>query len=269
MACRNTYRRKTADTVPAGSTPAVKRNTESKKFAKRLLFGVDSKTRADDLLQNNIDEFEWVVKNKIYPNFYGRYVSGDDRLTVEEIKYLHKKGVKIAPIYSEMSEKMTEDQGESMARRMDAQVLELGIPEGTVVFLEIDDNEAISTEFIRGFSRTVADNGYIPGFKANTDARFAFDREFSRGMQTSKDLFELCIIWATTPTIDEYNKITTSHLIHPDEWKPFAPSGITRREIAVWQYGRDCHPIEDDMGNITTFNLNLVCDEQVIIDMMY
>ena len=90
MACRNTYRRKTADTVPAGSTPAVKRNTESKKFAKRLLFGVDSKTRADDLLQNNIDEFEWVVKNKIYPNFYGRYVSGDDRLTVEEIKYLHK-----------------------------------------------------------------------------------------------------------------------------------------------------------------------------------
>lgn len=269
MACRNTCRRKTAETMFVGSTSVVKRNTESKKFAKRLLFGVDSKTRADDLLQNNIDEFEWIVKNKIYPNFYGRYISGEDRLSVEEIEYLHKKGVKIAPIYSDKSEKVTEAQGASIAIKVAACALQLDIHFRTVIFLEIDDSEPISTEFMRGFVKTLEKKGYTPGFKANTDARFAFDREFSRGMQTSKELFELCIIWAATPTIDEYNKITTSHLIHPDEWKPYAPSGITRREIAVWQYGKDCHPIEDDMGNITTFNLNLVFNEQVIIDMMY
>ncbi len=63
--------------------------------------------------------------------------------------------------------------------------------------------------------------------------------------------------------------ITTSHLIHPDNWMPYAPSGITRNEIAVWQYGINCHPIEDDMGKVTTFNLNLVRNEQVIVDKMF
>ena len=58
--------------------------------------------------------------------------------------------------------------------------------------------------------------------------------------------------------------MTTTHFIHPDNWKPYAPSGITRREIAIWQYGKDCHPIEDDMGNMTTFNINLVRNEEII-----
>ena len=61
----------------------------------------------------------------------------------------------------------------------------------------------------------------------------------------------------------------TTHLIHPDNWAPFAPSGITRNEIAIWQYGRACHPIEDDTGKMVTFNLDLVRNEQVIIDKMY
>lgn len=50
---------------------------------------------------------------------------------------------------------------------------------------------------------------------------------------------------------------------------PYAPSGLTRNEIAVWQYGRDCHPIEDDLGKTTVFNLNLVRNEQVIIEKMF
>ena len=55
----------------------------------RLLFGVDSKHPANDLLQNNIEQFEWVVRNKIYPNFYGRNMVGEKCLTREEIKFLH------------------------------------------------------------------------------------------------------------------------------------------------------------------------------------
>ena len=63
--------------------------------------------------------------------------------------------------------------------------------------------------------------------------------------------------------------MTTTHLIHPDRWTPYAPSGLKRAEIAVWQYGRDCHPIEDDTGKLVTFNLDLVRNEQVIIDKMF
>ena len=268
MACRNAYKINMMDTeadIISASihTPAVAKNVH------RLLFGVDSKIQANDLLQNNIEEFEWVVRNKIYPNFYGRYLTGENCLTKDEIQFLHEKGCKIAAIYADNGAKQTEEKGTILAKKIDIRALELGIPEGTSIFLEIGENETVSRDFMRGFAKALMVEGFTPGFKANTDAKFAFDREFSRGMQTDKDIFKKCLIWAVSPTVKEYNGITTSHLIHPDNWMPYAPSAITRREIAIWQYGVECHPIEDDMGKMTTFNLDLVRNEQVILEKMF
>ena len=62
--------------------------TQEKKpnvIRERLLFGVDSKVQSDDLLQNNITEFEWAVRNKIYPNFWGRNIVGENALSKKEI----------------------------------------------------------------------------------------------------------------------------------------------------------------------------------------
>ena len=269
MACRNAYKRKTMKAEEPKVVPVSVTEPVVAKSVERLLFGVDSKIQANDLLQNNVEEFEWVVRNKIYPNFYGRYLTGENCLTKDEIKFLHGKGCKIAAIYTDEAQKRTEEQGTILAKKVDVRALELGIPEGTVIFLEIGENETVSRDFMRGFAKTLMAEGYTPGFKANTDAKFAFDREFSSGMQTDKDVFKMCLIWAVSPTVEEYNGITTSHLIHPDNWMPYAPSGITRNEIALWQYGVNCHPIEDDMGKMTTFNLNLVRNEQVIVEKMF
>ena len=268
MACRNAYKTKTITEEPDVIQPSVTEPIVAQKVD-RLLFGVDSKIQANDHLQNHIEEFEWVVRNKIYPNFYGRYLTGENCLTKDEIKFLHGKGCKIAAIYAEESEKQTEEQGTIIAKKIDIRALELGIPEGSVIFLEIGEKEAVSRDFMRGFAKSLMMEGYTPGFKANTDAAFAFDREYSRGMQTDMDVFKMCLIWAVSPTIEKYNGITTSHLIHPDNWMPYAPSGITRNEIAIWQYGVNCHPIEDDMGKATTFNLDLVRNEQVIVEKMF
>ena len=268
MACRNAYKTKATNIEHNGVQNSIT-ELEVAKHVDTLLFGVDSKTQADNLLQNNIEEFEWVIRNKIYPNFFGRYLTGENCLTKEEIKFLHRKGCKIAAIYADEGPKQTEEQGKLLAKKIDICALELGIPEGVAIFIEIGENETTTRDFMRGFAKYLMVEGYTPGFKANTDAKFDFDREFSRGIQTDKDIFKKCLIWAVAPTIKEYNGITTSHLIHPDNWTPYAPSGITRNEIAIWQYGKDCHPIEDDMGKITTFNLNLVRNGQVIIDKMF
>lgn len=269
MACRNAYKTKTIiSEADVAQTPIITEPVVAK-TVNRLLFGVDSKIQANDLLQNNIEEFEWVVRNKIYPNFYGRYLTGENCLTKDEIKFLHSKGCKIAAIYSEDCEKQTEEQGVILAKKIDIRALELGIPEGVVIFLEIGENETVTSKFMKGFATGLMKEGFTPGFKANTDAKFTFDREFSRGMERDRDIFKKCLIWAIAPTVKEYNGITTSHLIHPDNWIPFAPSGLTRAEIAIWQYGVDCHPIEDDNGKITTFNLDLVRNEQVIVDKMF
>lgn len=266
MACRNAYKTiiEETDKIQTSVTEPV-----VAKSVNRLLFGVDSKIQANDLLQNNIEEFEWIVRNKIYPNFYGRYLTGENCLTKDEIKFLHSKGCKIAAIYVEEGEKKTEEQGIMLAKKIDIRALELGISEGTAIFLEIREDEVVNRDFMKGFAKALMAEGYTPGFKANTDAKFGFDREFSRGMQTDKDVFKMCLVWAVEPTAEEYNGMTTSHLIHPDNWIPFTPSGITRNEIAIWQYGRGCHPIEDDKGELTTFNLNLVRNEHVIVEKMF
>ena len=265
MACRKAHKTKTMNAKMQASIP----QPAGAKHVDRLLFGVDSNIQANDMLQNNIDEFEWIVRNKVYPNFYGRYLTGENCLTKKEIRFLHSKGCKIAAIYNDSDNKQTEEQGQLLAKKIDLLALELGIPEGTAVFLEIGETETVTRNFMRGFATMLMTEGFTPGFKANTDAKFNFDREFSRGMQSDKDVFKQCLIWAVSPSLAEYDRTTTTHLIHPDKWMPFAPSGIIRNDIAIWQYGKNCNHINDDAGNETTFNLNLVRDDRIIVEKMF
>lgn len=268
MACRNAYRTRP---VMAGAESAPQKISEPVVAQKvsRLFFGVDSKTQAHDLLQNNIDMFEWVVRNKIPPNFYGRNIVGEKVLTKKEIEFLHIRGVKIAAIYSDSGEKVKKEAGIAVAKKAVEAATKLEIPTETAIFLEIADGETLTRDFLLGFAKTLISVGYTPAFKASTDAKYVFDREFSRGLQTDKEVFNKCLIWAVSPTLAEYNGMTTTHLIHPDVWRPFAPSGITREQIAVWQYGNNCHPIADDAGAKTTFDLNLVRNIDVIINKMF
>ena len=140
MACRKHYRKKAMTEAGAGqysvTTPAVEQTVD------RLLFGVDSQIQANDLLQNNIEQFEWVVRNKIYPCFYGRYLNGENCLTKDEIKLLHSKACRIAAIYAEGGPKETKEQGVRLAQEATNRAHQLCIPEGTAIFLEIGKKEA-------------------------------------------------------------------------------------------------------------------------------
>ena len=234
--------------------------------ATKLIFGVNSKVKANTILQNNLTEFEWVVRNKLYPAFWGRNIVGENALDKEEIDFLQNKGCQIAPIYCALSTDTSEEQGKIEAQTAIDRAKELGISDGIAIFLEISENFKISREYMKGYAQTLLDNGYTPGFKANTDAKYDFDREFSRGLQGDKELFRECLVWAVDPSLKEFDSITTSHVITPDKWKPFAPSGITRRDIAIWQYGKNCHPIEDDNENETTFNVDLIRNDDILFE---
>ena len=268
MACKNALKIKNINNMADNVQPAT---TEKKVVSKidRLLFGVDSRIPADDLLQNNINEFEWVVRNKLYPNFWGRNIVGENCLTKKEIDFLHDKGCKIDAIYSDAGEKKTAEQGKLIAKKVIVTAFELEIPEDTAIFFEIGEKEEFTTDCMRGFAEVLISEGYVSGFKVNTDAKYDFDREYSRGMQTDREIFSKCLIWTVSPSLSEYERVTTTHLIHPDNWIPFAPSGITRNDIAIWQYGKDCHPIHDDKGMETTFNVDLMRRADIIIDNMF
>ena len=235
----------------------------------RLLFGVDSEVPSDELLQNNLTEFEWVARNKLYPDFWGRNITGEHRLTKEEIAFLHSKGCRIAAICNGSNTMETEEQGKIQAKKIVLAALELGIPETAAIFLKLDEPVNATEDYMRGYIQEMISEGYTPGFQANTDASYSFDREYSRGMQNHPELFGQSLIWAVKPSLKEYKRVTTTHLIHPDNWGPYAPSGITRDQIAAWQYGRECHPIQNDTGKETFFNVSLVKSEAIILDKMF
>ena len=271
MACRNAYRIEDtgniADTSQQIRTEAAMTGCGIGDGG--LMFGVESESSANTRLQNNLTELEWVARNKVYPNFWGRRITGENSLTKEEIDFIHSKGCKVAAIYTSSQSKATAEQGEIEAKQASVAALELGIPAGAAIFLEIEESESVTTDYMAGYARAILSEGYVPGFRANTDSAFGFDRQYSGGMQSDKELFGQCLIWALSPTLEEYDSITTTHLIHPDNWGPYAPSGITRDRIAVWQYGKKCHPINDDSGKETVFNINLVKDRQMIINVMF
>ena len=181
MACRNAYRTRPAMAGVESAQPKISEPVVAQKVS-RLFFGVDSKIQADDLLQNNIDMFEWVVRNKIPPNFYGRNIVGEKVLTKKEIEFLHIRGVKIAAIYSDSSEKVNKEAGSAVAKKAVEAAIKLEIPTETAIFLEIADEEAVTRDFLLGFAKTLISVGYTPAFKASTDAKYVFDREFSRGL---------------------------------------------------------------------------------------
>lgn len=235
----------------------------------RLLFGVNSNIPSNIILQNNLTMFEWVKRNKLYPNFWGRNLTGDNALTEEEIKFLRAKGCKIAAICKDDSAKNTDEEGKKFAKKIVNIAKELGVKQKNAFFLEIEEKSKTNRKYLRGYAKELLSKGYIPGFKANTDAAFDFDRQFCIGMKYDKSIFELCLVWAVAPSIKEYDGISTSHMVHPDQWKPFAPSAITRNDISIWQYGKNCHPIYDDNNNKTTFNIDLVKNDRIIINYMF
>ena len=234
-----------------------------------LFFGVESKVRADNILQNNLTQFEWVVRNKMYPLFWGRNITGQNAITKEEVSFIHRQGCKIVLICNDDDKMLTEEQGAAFGESIVCLIAKIGVPVNTAIFMEIDETKEVYTSYMCGFAKTLLFHGLIPGFKANTDAKFSFDREYSRGMRIEPETFNKILIWAVSPTLEEYDRITTTHLIQPDYWEPFAPSGITRNDIAIWQYGKECHPIRDNFNNDTFFNINLLRNMEIFIENMF
>ena len=268
MACRGANRNlETAAETIVQTAATVETKTAAQNY--NFMVGVDTVLQADDLLQNNLIHFDWVAKNKSYPNFWGRYLTGENCLTKEEIQFLHSKGCKILPVYKDFSVKETEEQGKLHAKKIALIAMQLGIKEGTAIFLELPETFRVTRDYLKGYALGMFSEGYVPGFKANTDAKYIFDVEYSRGIRSDKELFKKCLIWSVSPNIKQYERTDNSHFIHPDYWGPFAPSGITRDDIAIWQYGIQCHPINDDSGVETSFNMNLVKNPNIIIKNMF
>lgn len=270
MACRDTIG--TNNQMRMETPTQVSRTEDSISLSTGpFYFGVDSATRADTVLQNNLTLFDWVTRNKMYPNYWGRYIGGEKNITHEELDFLHQKGCKVAFIYNGcVKNKMTlEQQGVIDGKNAAISAIELKVPENNVIFLEVNPMENVTDAYLKGFAESLIQEGYAPGFCANTDSHYDFDHQFSRGYQNNPEIFGQCLIWAVSPSIPEYYRTTDTHMVYPDTWTPFCPSGMTQNQIAIWQYGRECHPILDHSGNTTSFDISIIQDASILLNKLF
>lgn len=269
MACRHARRRmlEQENKLANEIEPKISEKLGLKNYCTPLdlvYFGVDSKHKSTSILQNNLTLFEWVERNKELPCYWGRNIVGENSLTLDEIDFLHENACEIVPIYIDLGNKESEEQGIDVARGAVKRAKELQIPKGTVIYLEITINDDIKSQFIVGFAKGLITEGYIPGFKSITDAEFNFDAKFSQAAQTDPAVINKCLVWAVSPSLKEYYRVTTTHLLYPDKWAPFAPSCIRQKDVAIWQYGMECHPIDSINGEEITFNVNLMSNDNML-----
>lgn len=218
-------------------------------------FGVDTESSVNTLLQNNITLLDWIRKSKGFPYFVGRWINGHDPLTKDEIDYIKSIGSNVIPIIRP-EDSLSYD---ALSEKTVSILKELNFEKGTVVFLSIGSND-MPSECLIAFAKGIIDEGYIPGFYANTDSYYEFDHQFSIAYQDDETTMKKCKIWALSPEMEEFFETRTSHNPQPDFWGPFAPSCLSKEQISFWQYGKKCHPINTYKGDRADFNLNFTIE---------
>lgn len=200
-----------------------------------MLFGVTTKEAANTTLSNGYDLHSWVMRMKGFPAFWGRSLSGKNRITPEEKAFLTEKSCKTALILDSLTEaQVSANNGSLEALCAVKAARELGVPANKKIALSayIGSDWSVNHNWMISYAHTLLDNGYIPGFIGNTDSsqNFNFGRQCSHYVQFMRDIAKnQTIYWATEPKPKKT----------PPKWQPFCPSALTPGKIHLWKTGEE------------------------------
>jgi hypothetical protein len=218
-----------------------------------FLYGVNSEYPANARLTNGYDLFGWVMRMSSVPAFWERNMTGKNKITKEEIEFLHKNYCGIALIFNEFTEAdiCTKNGIEDGLRAANA-AKALGVPKhhGIALYADIHDDWSVNHNWMISYANAVLDSGYIPGFIANTDSskNFNFGRQCSHYAQFMGDIARSSTsYWATEPKFEG----------EPIKWNPFCPSQLTPDDMDIWRSG-----INISYGNNISVTKNYLRDER-------
>ena len=136
-------------------------------------YGVSSVTPMDKKLKNGYTMYDWVKRQKCFPDFSMRTLSGENKITMEEVEFLKSKGCKIGLVLRDLTEeKVSKADGTEEALSAVAVAKELGVPkeQGIALFAEIKPEWSVNHNWMISFAQTLVENGYVPAFIGNTDS---------------------------------------------------------------------------------------------------
>ena len=192
------------------------------------LWGVDSSNKVNEELYN------CVITNFGKPKYWGRYLTTipnvNDGLTAAEILFLHKKGVRVMPIYNDFKEAVGYRQGQVVARNAIFNAQRLGFPKNKFIFANVEKFFKVDEAWIRGFVDSMYPSGYRPGIY-NDPTAGAFADEFCKAAQKSERVRIQTILWSAQP------ELGISKEKDAPKFNPTAPK--CEANVWAWQYGRD------------------------------
>ena len=221
------------------------------------IFGVSSATSINKKLKNGYTMYDWVKRQKCFPAFCMRTLSGENKITAEEIEFLKAKDCKIGLVIRDLTEaKVSGVNGTDDALKAVETAKKLGVPanSGIALFVEIKPEWSVNHNWMISFAQTVSANGYVPAFIGNTDSskNFNFDRQCSHFVQATKgENYFGALFMATEPKLDTM----------PEKWEPYCTSALEPEDIRLWSCGA------------TTFDLigveDVYAKDQKVIDNMW
>jgi len=192
------------------------------------LWGVDSSNKVNEELYN------CVITNFGKPKYWGRYLTTipnvNDGLSAAEILFLHKKGVRVMPIYNDFKEAVGYRQGQVVARNAIFNAQRLGFPKNKFIFANVEKFFKVDEAWIRGFVDSMYPSGYRPGIY-NDPTAGAFADEFCKAAQKSERVRIQTILWSAQP------ELGISKEKDAPKFNPTAPK--CEANVWAWQYGRD------------------------------
>lgn len=199
----------------------------------KTIFGVSSATPSNKKLKNGYTMYDWIKRQKCFPKFWGRNISGENAITEEEIYFLKDKDCKLFFVFDELTEQdVSGFDGTDNASSVLSAMRKLDVPRNKdiAIFVKLNPSWSINHNWMISFARAISANGYVPGFIGNTDSskNFNFDRQCSHFVQATKDVnYFDAVFMATEPKLDTM----------PDEWTPYCPSALEPEDMHLWSCG--------------------------------
>lgn len=211
----------------------------------RYIWGVDSAAKV------TADLYNCVVKNYGKPAYWGRYLAripnASEELTKDEVQLLHNSGTKILPIYNNFSEAVGYDKGRVVAQNSTYHAKRLGVPQGTVLFANVERFFNVDKDWIKGYVDVMYKSSYKAGIY-HDPIQGGFSTAYCQAVQDSKEVANQLILWSAEPQ----SGVTKSR--QAPAYQPKKPPCLAN--VWGWQYGRDSKtcPIDTNLIDQRLFN---------------
>lgn len=152
------------------------------------------------------------------------------------------------PIYNDFTEAVGYTQGTIAARNTIFHARRLGIPEGTVLFANVEKFFNVDEAWIRGWVNTIYPSGYRSG-AYHDPAEGDFADAYCKAVQQDSTVRKQLILWSAEP------EVGVTGLKKAPKFNPVTPP--CPANVWAWQYGRNAEqcPIDTNLMAKKLFDL--------------